>query len=180
MHTAICGMSGSGKSHAASHLALASLKAGFPVFYYDPIGNDFPCSWRTNDPDKLLRAAMETRNASIFVDEAPGILTNEAKRRPLQWLATQSRHRGHECFFLAQDITKMDTVYRRQCSRLYLFKVLPSSAKLWAEEFGDMRLMEVARDEFPQHVCLFKKHWGANGLSHVPERVRFPKEFARK
>lgn len=172
MHTLIVGESGSGKSHLAKHFAWQELKAGRGVLLYDPLGNPFPCSWRTADPDRFLDMVKASKDCLVVVDEAPTICTNLGAHAKYEWLATQSRHNtsvtdpktkhlfGHRCIFIAQKVTRITPVYRENCSRLFCFKVKPASAAMLAEDFGDDALLKAP--ELLRYHFLFATTWAGN------------------
>lgn len=173
MHTLIVGQSGSGKTHLAKQFAKAELKAGRGVLLFDPLGNPFPCTWRTADPDKFLDMVKASKDCLVVIDEAPTICTNLGTHKKFEWLATQSRHNtavtdqrtkhlfGHRCIFIAQSVTRMAIVYRQNCTRLFCFKVMKSSAAILAEEFGDESLERAV--SLPKYHFLFSTGFGADG-----------------
>lgn len=176
MHTLLVGKTGAGKTHYGKHLARLALESGRAVLLYDPLGNPFPCTWRTSDPDRFLDMAKASRDCLLVIDEAPTICTNLGAHKKFEWLATMSRHNtavrdpkrkhmfGHRCLFMAQDVTKIGVVYRRNCTHLFLFNVMPSSARLLADEFGDDELLKAPT--IPRYHFLYATGFTADGRPH--------------
>lgn len=137
-HVLICGMTASGKSYAAKRLAARALARGKSVLVFDPLRDSFPATWRTANLDALLTAAKRSRNCLIIIDEA---LTNiglgVGEKAKFLWLATMSRHCGHQVVFICQRLRGLSPTIRDNCRTLFLFSVHKESAEIVAEAFND-------------------------------------------
>lgn len=189
MHSLIVGISGAGKTHLAKYFAKQALAAGRGVLLYDPLGNPFPCTWRTANPDRFLDMVKASKDCLVVVDEAPTICTNLGEHQKFEWLATQSRHNtvvtdpatkhlfGHRCLFLAQKVTRIAPVYRENCTRLFAFNIKQASARILAEDFGDELLRAPT---LPRYHFMFATNWnnqerGAGGALIAPRKATIHK-----
>lgn len=137
-HVLICGMTASGKSYAAKRLAARALDRGKSVLVFDPLRDSFPATWRTANLDALLTAAKRSRNCLIIIDEAlANIGLGVGEKAKFLWLATMSRHCGHQVVFICQRLRGLSPTIRDNCRTLFLFSVHKESAEIVSEAFND-------------------------------------------
>lgn len=172
-HVFFCGTTGSGKTFRANLLSEAALARGRHVLYFDTNKNEFACSFRTRDMARLLDVAKRAWNCLIVIDDAQKVLTNQAQDKPWEWFVTEARHRGHQTMILAQRATCIPPIYRENTRYLYLYRVNPDTASVWAEEFGDPELNKASSLE--PCFCYFKAR-PSGGKIHpavfVPKEAR--------
>lgn len=141
-HIFVCGMTMSGKSFVAKEIARRVRRAGRAVLLLDPIGDvSWPCTWRTDDPERFLAKAKASQGCLLVVDEAGEALGRGLQARGMQWLVTRSRHNGHRALICAQRATQIEPIFRDNCETLLLFSVFSDSAAIWAESFNDRELL---------------------------------------
>ena len=96
------------------------------------------------DDGLFLRAVEATTRRAVFVDEA-GEITNLSRVRETSFLATRSRHQGHVVHFSSQRAAGLvSPIVRDQCTRLYLFRVSATDAKVMADEYAAPELAGAA------------------------------------
>lgn len=142
-HYIIIGMTESGKTTLAKIVCRkTSEKAKTAVL--DPLrSQDWGATFQTDDPDEFLKYLRENKSHVVFVDE--GATTIGRFNEEMEWLATQSRHWGHSCFFISQRATQMATTIRHQCSKAYIFAVGSKDAEMFAEEWNEPGLKNLPR-----------------------------------
>lgn len=131
-HGALIGMTGSGKTFLGKLMAEAYIRAGRFVLVFDPIGNDWPGHFVTDNIGLLVEEAKNQKCCAIFVDES----SDCSKHPDFEWIFTKARNWGHESHFISQRHTQVPPIIREQVERLYLFRVSKKSANSWAEEFA--------------------------------------------
>lgn len=94
-----------------------------------------------NDVEHYLEIAKQSNSCMLFIDESPDACGHYDKDS--FWLATQSRHLGHSCFFITQRAELISPTVRANCDQLYLFKTGKKDAARLAEEFGKDELTGV-------------------------------------
>lgn len=146
-HAIIAGMTMSGKTHLARSIATARIAAGGGVLVLTKPRDVWPLPpgpgpvFQTADPELFLRTLKGARNCFVFVEAtdartADGEQLDKCDTR-FHALATDSRHDGHEVFFLCQRPVALSPTIRENVSRLFLFRVGRLSASTLAEEFAD-------------------------------------------
>lgn len=146
MHTLIIGMSESGKSFLAKMISRTLKKRGCKTAVLDPLAdNGWGADFQTKDSTAFLAWAKAKENAGsfLFVDE--GSESIGRYNVPMQWLATQSRHWGHSCFFITQGSTQLPPIIRGQCRDCYVFTVDEPSVKIVAIEWAEKSLKNYER-----------------------------------
>ena len=142
MHSLIIGMTESGKTTLAKMLCTKLRKAKKRCFVLDPLLDpEWDAEFITKNSGEFINRVKRERNLYLFVDES-----SEAIGRyntEMQWLATQSRHWGHSCFFITQGVTQIAPIIRSNTSRVYAFACGESSTKLLAEEYRKKELAEL-------------------------------------
>ena len=133
-HTAIYGATQTGKSTRMRRLSQHSRRR---MIIYDPTaakvgGID---GWRDSlggwlddrkthfcdSPYELVHCAYKHRDADIFVDEAADCLSMRDPER--WWLATKSRHLGHQLHFASQRPRMVAPSVRAQANILYIYRL---------------------------------------------------------
>lgn len=167
-HCLIAGMTESGKTTLAKLICFQLSKRGIPTAVLDPLRDP---EWATekqfHEPAEFLAFVKANRSFVLFVDEGGQSIGRYNKE--MEWLATQSRHFGHSCFFISQGVTQLPPIIRQQCSKFYVFACGESNSKLIAEECNEPLLKSVTRlqpGEFFE-VSRFKKT--------TRNRIVFPK-----
>lgn len=153
MHTMIIGVTTSGKSTFAKHVAHAYQKKGVGVIVFDPLGyDDWPADLVVQDRYEFLRAAKSSKSCALFVDESAETIGRFGKE--MVWTATQSRHWGHKSYFISQRAMSVDKTVRDQCENLVSFRVSHNDGKLLAEEFAQPSLTVVSElDKYEYIAC---------------------------
>lgn len=169
MHTAIVGMSRSGKSTLAMLIAGGLVKKGRKVGVFDPLRdpkwNATGAAIVTADPVELLyrcKTSQRERPGEAwhwFWEEWGPYLRNHpdpAVRKCLPafaWLGTTSRQLGHSQWFLSHSWQDLLHV-RGQCDQVFAFGQGHKSAALMAEDFAAPELAV----ELPRQNRLNFKH----------------------
>jgi hypothetical protein len=148
-HGIIAGMTLSGKTHLAKTLAQGALNRGAGVCVLHKPREEWPlvgdALFQTEDPELFLRVVRGARSCICFVEMTDARYSdgNPIDKNDVRFhaLATDSRHEGHEVFFLCQRPVALDPSIRENVSRLFLFRVGDMSASRLAEEFSDPALL---------------------------------------
>jgi hypothetical protein len=149
-HALVAGMTESGKTHLARAIARAGVLAGRGVLVLHRPREPWPMPsgrgpvWQSADPDAFLSKVRASRNCFVFVEMSDARFADgsqiEKTDTRFHALATDSRHEGHEVFFLCQRPVTLSPTIRENVSRLFLFRVGSLSANTLAEEWGDEAL----------------------------------------
>lgn len=154
MHTYIVGITNSGKSHLAKHLAREYKAAGFSIIVLDPQGSR---EWAeiadtyTEDRDEFLDVFWRSRNCKVFVDECQDVMDDHDKE--MAKIVKRGRHNGHQVFLISQRPKSIPRNARTQCSQIISFKQARDEARTMASEIGNDDFViagELGRYEFVQ------------------------------
>lgn len=146
-----------GKTTLAKKLALNARKNGRGVLVYDPIRDpEWQADFITDDMAEFLRLAKMNKNCTLFIDESSTACGQHD--REAHWLATQARHWGHQSNFLAQRPNQVAKNIRDNCDKLFCFRISPSDAKLYADEWCYKEILDTP--DLPQGECLFLPRFG--------------------
>lgn len=141
-HTLILGMTESGKTTLARKLARRYQHKGIPVLVLDPYKSSaWQADFITDSPDLFLETVKASKSCAVFVDEC-GHYADEGYSDILRWLATNSRHYGHNSHFIAQRAQQLKPTIRDQCSHIFLFKQSFDDAKELTRNFATDALLE--------------------------------------
>ncbi|HHJ14268.1 MAG TPA: AAA family ATPase [Gammaproteobacteria bacterium] len=142
-HVLIAGITESGKSTLARELAAEYRRADIGVLVLDPLADPrWEADYQTTDPDAFLQTAKQSWECALFLDES-GETVGRYKEE-MFWCATQARHRAHRSHFITQRPVQLAKTVRDQCTRLFLFAVSTSDAKVLADEWAKPALLEAA------------------------------------
>lgn len=134
-HSLILGMTESGKSTLAKRLSKDFLDRGWHVVLYDPLNDTgWSYSYKAKDIWDILNYLRQAEKCMVFIDEAGTICGHYDKQA--MWLATQSRHWGHNVFFISQRCKQIAPTVREQCSFLFLFSTSKKDSEELANEFN--------------------------------------------
>lgn len=151
----------SGKTTLAKRLAQAASSAGRLVFVLDPLldpdWKEYGADFVTKDAALFLQQAKVHKNCTLLIDEAGEFCSNHD--REMFWLATQSRHWGHQAIFMGQRANMIARNIRDNCSKIFCFRISPADAKLMVEDFCFKELIEAP--ELPQGVCIYAPRYGS-------------------
>lgn len=147
-HVLICGITGSGKTTAAEHLARLSprRKVAFnPCGGFENFG-----AITANDPDNFLDLLYDDslNRCDFFIDEADTIFP---QYNPHNWAAQRGRHLGMRLFLITQRPVLLDTTARGQCNEAYVFRSNPKDYDAVLPIFGAaeyVRGLEIPMHEF--------------------------------
>lgn len=147
----------SGKTTVAKKLAQTAKASDRGVLVFDPIrdptwGADFV----TDKMSEFLRIAKMNKNCTLFIDEAATACGNHD--RESHWLATQARHWGHQSVFISQRPAQVAKNIRDNCSKLFCFRISPSDAKIYADEWCYQEILNAP--DLPQGECLYLPRFG--------------------
>lgn len=141
MNAGIYGITESGKTTLAKIFCQRYHEKGIETIVVDPLRSR---GWAV-DPDNLYATATpaqqyarETQYCAIFIDEGPEELGQWDKAN--HWFATQSRHWGHNCYFIAQRANDIAKTVRSQCRKLYLFRTDYKDAREHARRWMQPKL----------------------------------------
>ncbi|AUR85723.1 P-loop containing nucleoside triphosphate hydrolase [Vibrio phage 1.080.O._10N.286.48.A4] len=147
-HSAIVGMTESGKSSLARKMAVELQKSGIQIIVFDPLGDpewsnclDLNNAFITDNENEFLNVYWNSKNCAVFFDEAGDYATNHNK--PMIRTATKGRHWGHSNFYIAQRGNLLARTIRDQCANLFMFTSSKDDAKIYSTEFNDIELLNV-------------------------------------
>jgi hypothetical protein len=166
-HACVVGRTLSGKSYLVREIAKGIRRTGRPVLSIDTgidaaawekVSNKHFVQWGSNNGAlQLLDWAKANKNCLIVVDEASmtcGRCLDNDMRKEMWWLATQSRHHGHQVMFLMQDHASVEPVIKQNCDTLFLFNVTLNQAKYWHEQMGAPELLNAPQlPEYHFYKC---------------------------
>lgn len=139
-HSLIIGMTESGKSFLAKEKMKRYQSAGIKTMVLDPTNSgQWGADYQSADVGEFLDVFWNSRKCAVFFDEAGDYIHQHADRRIIQ-TATRGRHLGHNCYYIGQRGTMINTTVRGQCRNLFLFRVGIKDAKHWSEEFAQPEL----------------------------------------
>lgn len=156
-HCLIIGITGSGKTTLAAKMATRMQAAGRLVLIFDPFSNSkWTSPYVYRDASAFVEVAKSCRDASLFIDEAAEAVG--IGDRAHHWLATASRNHGHAAIFLAQRLTMVAPHVRRNCARVFSFKLHPADAEGLARDMGQP-ILEAA-GLLPRFCCIVAPTFG--------------------
>lgn len=140
----------SGKTTLAKKLAKKASESGRCVLVYDPIRDpEWQADYITANMADFLKVAKLNKNCTLFIDESSTACGQHD--RESHWLATQARHWGHQSNFIAQRPNQVAKNIRDNCDKLFCFRISPSDAKLYADEWCFPEILDspnLAQGEF--------------------------------
>ena len=171
IHAGIFGPGLCGKTYGCKLLSRSHAKQGRKSIVCDPNGEDWgPHALVFKRCDEAFMAAVwKHRNCAIFIDEATMTIDRGVEFTDL---FTRVRHVGHILHVIGHRATVLLPVQRDQFGKLILFRQSPGSAKIWAEEWAEPRMMEAT--ELKKYEFLYCVKFGAADGSHVILKAKFP------
>ena len=141
-HTLICGVTMSGKTTLARHIAQSLDKKDQAVVVYDPLGTPTEnTGWgekarifASKDDFLEFLSSTECGKCHIFIDEAADIFSQSDSEN--FWLATRGRHYGYQLYLIAQRPKMIAPTVRTQCGLCYMFRLSKDDAKEICADFG--------------------------------------------
>jgi len=127
-----------------------------PVLVLDPLSDQWATEYVFNDPDHFLQVVRASRCCAVFVDEAAEAVGHWDKHR--HWLATRSRHYGHNVHFISQRGMQIAPTVRDQTSALALFRISLEDATTLAKEWARPEL--VTASQLNQYEFLWITRFG--------------------
>ena len=127
-------MIGSGKTSLAKILAHQWRTKGGKVAVYDPYLDTWNADRRFRSLDSLRSYMARNYDLLVVIDESGWKLNRWLSDD--HWFATQSRHRGHSCVFVAQSYSQIAPIVRQQCSVVWLLPQRWKSVLAVAEDFA--------------------------------------------
>lgn len=146
MHSLICGVTLTGKTTLARHIASGLCARGHRVFVYDPMigtgtaGADDEEPWGKGaiifaDEDSLVKAMHENdREAHVFIDESDELFSHSRKEN--FWILTRGRHFLLSVNLITQRPKMISPTVRRQCTKLYMFSLAHDDTKEIAKDYA--------------------------------------------
>ena len=127
-----------------------------PLLVLDPfLDPKWQADYITDDPEKYRAFVKANQDCELVIDEGGKTIGRYAKE--MTFLATDSRHYGHVATFIAQRRQQLDRNVADQCSRIFIFSVAPSDAKIFAEDFVDKAFLECP--DLEQGWCVAKRRF---------------------
>ena len=142
-HCLIIGMTESGKTTLATEICRDYRARGIKTVVLDPMYDQrWSADFLTTDKARFLEVVQnpETRSCALFIDESAELIGQYHDE--MFWLATRSRHYGHNTHFIAQRAKQLAKTVRDQCAYLFLFNCSFDDSKELANEFNRMELKE--------------------------------------
>lgn len=139
----IVGISGCGKTLIAMRIAEHFFRCGRPVVVFDPFIK--PGKWKadfvTDSIEVLYNISQHPDNKEMVfvIDEAGEFF---ARDRKYNRIATLTRQKGHDVYFVAQRALQLQPAVRSNCSEMYVFRQSLPDAKTLAEETACDKLLE--------------------------------------
>lgn len=167
MHTLICGTTECGKTTLARIILnqWIRINGNNSAIVFDPLTAKWPVKVY-HDVDTFLALATKEKSKLIIVDESGTSLSRfEASHN---WLATQSRHRGHSVVFISQRPALLSPTIRNQCSMLFCFCVSENDAISLASDFVEPELIKAPT--LKQFHCIKKMRFKKIELLKVSYR----------
>lgn len=149
-HKYIVGMTESGKSTLAKLMCMGLNKRGLKIAVLDKLrSTDWQCENVFEDPFEFLEFAKNNEEFFLFVDEGGQAIGRYNEE--MEWLATESRHKGHSCIFISQSLTQVAPIVREQSMLFFLFACGEKNTTLLAEECREplvKKLLKIPKLEF--------------------------------
>jgi hypothetical protein len=137
----IVGRTMTGKTTLAKRMAAKSHALGRAVLVLDPLlAPGWQADYVTDDPQKFLAIVKKNKRCTLIIDEAGETCGQHEK--DMRWLATQSRHEGHNSIFLSQRANLVARTIRDNCATLCCFRVSVDDAKLLANDLASTDLLQ--------------------------------------
>lgn len=171
IHVGIFGPSLCGKTYAAKQLSRAMMREGRRSLVSDPNRDIWgPQALVFGKLDEaFLRAVWRFRNCAVFIDEATISIDRDAAFTDL---FTRSRHAGHIIHVMGHRATVLLPIQRDQFGTLFLFRQSPGAAKIWSEEWAEIRIQGAT--SLKKYEFLYCKKFGAPDGSHLIQKGKFP------
>lgn len=142
MHVLIAGMTSSGKTTLAKNLARSYRKRGIGVIVLDPMGDKWDADFQTDNPERFLKTAQQSRGCKLFIDESGEMIGRYNEH--YFWLATRARHSGHQSHFITQRVVQLNKTCRDQCTHLFMFRVSTLDAKSLSIDWSCDELLQTS------------------------------------
>ncbi len=101
-----------------------------------------------------MEIAQGARNCHLFIEEASLSIDRD---RSLSWFFTTAGNPafGHLTHIIGQDGSSLLPAMRQQLATVYLFRCHPDLAQIWARQFADPRIAELAPrlEKFEFVIC---------------------------
>lgn len=108
-------------------------------------------AWVTNDSVAFEKMAFDLETGCmVFVDESSETIARDKDKTKF---FTRIRHRGHKLHVIGHTGSSLLPVQREQIQTLFLFRQPESAAKVWAELFGNKKILEAC--SLHQHEFLW-------------------------
>lgn len=156
-HSLIAGISESGKTTLAIELCNYYNSIKVPTIVLDPIVDQrWVCSYKTADKEKFLWTAQNNLSCAIFIDESAEMIGHY--HNEMFWLATRSRHLGHNVHFISQRVKSISKTVRDQCRHLFLFNSSIDDCIDLSKEFNRAELRNAV--DLKQGEYYYCPRWG--------------------
>lgn len=147
-----CGKTTLGKALVFKMWRLHRLRA----IIFDPFrrkNNWGASAWVTDDLEKFKRAVWGTKHCAVFWDESTDSINKHDRED--QKFFSRIRHEHKAFFLLCHDLTVMSPLMRGNLSDMYVFRQGVKRAGLYAEDFADQDLQQLA--ELGQYEFIHKQ-----------------------
>ena len=151
-------MTESGKTTLAKRLAKRYRQANVGVIVLDPMndpGWNATASFTESAP--FLDVVKRSKSCAVFIDESGDTIGRYNDE--MFWLATKSRHYGHNAHFITQDAKQLARVVRTQCRHLFLFNSALESCDILAKDWNKPELRKAAN--LPAFQCYWTERFGS-------------------
>jgi len=132
-------------------MAMRAKTNGRGVLVLDPLHDQWPADFQTEDPELFLKTFWQSRSCDVFIDEAGDTVGHYEK--PMIQTATKGRHWGHNVYYITQRAASLSPTVRGQCRYIFLFALARQDCEVYAREFNKPELIEASR--LPQGACFF-------------------------
>lgn len=105
-------------------------------------------AWVTSDPNEFEKMVWAEKSCAVFIDESSDTIARDKTKTKF---FTRIRHAGHKLHVVGHDGSSLLPVQRQQIQTLFLFRLSHDPAAVWADLFGNEKIMEactLARHEF--------------------------------
>lgn len=143
-HSLFCGVTQSGKTTLARYICRGLLAQGQAAVVFDPVGTQtLGGGWGEshnlrlfNDAGKFLEYMADERvtKCHVFVDESDELFN--LSRRENFWMLTRGRHFELSMNVIACRPKLLAPSVRRQCTRLYMFRLAVDDRNEIGRDFG--------------------------------------------